>query len=44
VARSLWPKLPGYHLVLGTAEVNAHLEKSVEDQEVSEAEGRFAIA
>lgn len=44
VARSLWPKLPGYHLVLGTAEVNAHLEKSVEDQEVNEVDGRFAIA
>jgi glyoxylase-like metal-dependent hydrolase (beta-lactamase superfamily II) len=44
VARSLWPKLPGYHLVLGTAEVNAHLEKAVEDQTVRETNGRFVIA
>ena len=39
IARSLWAKLPGYHLTLGTAEVNAHLEKSVEDGEVREIEG-----
>jgi len=44
VARKLWPKLPGYHLVLGTSEVNSHLEKSVEDGDVREAEGRFSLA
>jgi len=43
VARSLWKKLPGYHLTLGTAEVNAHLEKSVEDGTVREEDGRFCI-
>jgi glyoxylase-like metal-dependent hydrolase (beta-lactamase superfamily II) len=44
VARGLWPKLPGYHLVLGTAEVNAHLEKAVEDELVREEAGRFRAA
>jgi glyoxylase-like metal-dependent hydrolase (beta-lactamase superfamily II) len=44
VARAMWPKLPGYHLVLGTAEVNAHLEKSVDDGQVSESNGRFRLA
>ena len=42
VARALWTKLPGYHLALGTAEVNAHLEKSVEDGAVREEDGRFS--
>ncbi len=44
IARLLWPKLPGYHLVLGTAEVNAHLEKAVDDGLVKHDEGRFAAA
>ena len=44
VARTLWTKLPGYHLTLGTAEVNAHLEKSVEDGIVRNENGRFCIA
>jgi len=44
VARALWPKLPGYHLVLGTAEVNAHLEKALADNTVTETEGRFRAA
>jgi len=44
VARAMWPKLPGYHLVLGTAEVNSHLEKSVDDGQVQEAAGRFSLA
>jgi glyoxylase-like metal-dependent hydrolase (beta-lactamase superfamily II) len=44
IARSLWAKLPGYHLVLGTAEVNAHLEKSLAENLVHEADGRFWIA
>jgi len=42
VARSLWSKLPGYHLVLGTSEVNAHLEKSIDEGQVREQEGRFS--
>lgn len=41
VARKLWSKLPGYHLALGTAEVNSHLEKSVEDGQVRPDSGRF---
>jgi glyoxylase-like metal-dependent hydrolase (beta-lactamase superfamily II) len=43
VASTLWRKLPGYHLTLGTAEVNAHLEKSVEDGTVRNDNGRFSI-
>jgi glyoxylase-like metal-dependent hydrolase (beta-lactamase superfamily II) len=43
IARGLWPKLPGYHLSLGTNEVNAHLEKLVEDGTVREDDGRFLI-
>ena len=43
IARTLWPKLPGYHLGLGTNEVNSHLEKSVEDGDVREEDGRFSI-
>jgi glyoxylase-like metal-dependent hydrolase (beta-lactamase superfamily II) len=41
VAKSLWATLPGYHLALATAEVNAHLEKSVEDGEVRGDDGSF---
>ncbi len=41
VACRLWPRLPGYHLSLGTNEVNAHLEKLVEDGSVREEAGRF---
>ncbi len=44
IARSLWSKLPGYHLVLGTSEVNAHLEKSVDDAMVRREDGRFWAA
>ncbi len=44
VARTLWARLPGYHLVLGTAEVNAHLEKSLEDGAVTHAQGRYQAA
>lgn len=43
VARVLWPKLPGYHLVLGTAEVNAHLEKTTTDGMVTNNNGRFEL-
>ena len=41
VAKALWPKLPGYHLVLGTSEVNAHLEKSIDDGDVRQEGVRF---
>jgi len=44
IARSLWPKLPGYHLALGTSEVNSHLEKSCEDGAVRQLNGRFTAA
>jgi glyoxylase-like metal-dependent hydrolase (beta-lactamase superfamily II) len=44
VARTLWTKLPGYHLTLATAEVNAHLEKAVDDGLVQEEAGRFRAA
>jgi glyoxylase-like metal-dependent hydrolase (beta-lactamase superfamily II) len=44
VARGLWPRLPGYHLSLGTNEVNAHLEKLVEDGTVRQEDGRFSLA
>ena len=44
VARSMWAKLPGYHLSLAVNEVNAHLEKSVADGAVREENGRFAMA
>jgi glyoxylase-like metal-dependent hydrolase (beta-lactamase superfamily II) len=43
-ARALWPKLPGYHLVLATNEVNAHLEKLCDDGKVIESDGRFRAA
>jgi glyoxylase-like metal-dependent hydrolase (beta-lactamase superfamily II) len=43
-ARGLWPKLPGYHLVLATNEVNAHLEKLCDDGTVIEVDGRFRVA
>jgi glyoxylase-like metal-dependent hydrolase (beta-lactamase superfamily II) len=41
-AKSLWAKLPGYHLVLGTSEVNSHLEKSLAENQVRQENGRFA--
>jgi glyoxylase-like metal-dependent hydrolase (beta-lactamase superfamily II) len=41
VAGALWEKLPGYHLMLATAEVNSHLEKTVEDGQVDHLDGRF---
>jgi glyoxylase-like metal-dependent hydrolase (beta-lactamase superfamily II) len=41
IARALWAKLPGYHLVLGTSEVNAHLEKSLDEGEVRQEDGRY---
>lgn len=44
IARSLWAKLPGYHLVLGTSEVNAHLEKSLDEGQVRQEDGRFRAA
>lgn len=44
IARSMWAKLPGYHLSLAANEVNAHLEKAVADGVVREQDGRFAIA
>jgi glyoxylase-like metal-dependent hydrolase (beta-lactamase superfamily II) len=44
VARTLWPKLPGYHLVLGTSEVNSHLEKLVDDGTAIAQDGRFSLA
>lgn len=44
IARKLWSKLPGFHLVLGMAEVNAHLEKSVLDEQVRLDDGRFRAA
>jgi len=40
-AKSLWSRLPGYHLTLGTAEVNAHLEKLIDENRVREIDGRF---
>ncbi len=43
VARALWPKLPGYHLVLGTSEVNSHLEKSLEENAVRNDDGRYQL-
>jgi glyoxylase-like metal-dependent hydrolase (beta-lactamase superfamily II) len=43
IARSLWPRLPGYHLSLGTNEVNAHLEKAVAENVVRRDNGRFAL-
>jgi glyoxylase-like metal-dependent hydrolase (beta-lactamase superfamily II) len=44
VACALWTKLPGYHLSLATNEVNAHLEKSVDDGDVRHEDGRFTMA
>lgn len=41
VAHGLWDKLPGYHLMLATAEVTAHLEKTVEDGLVDQVDGRY---
>jgi glyoxylase-like metal-dependent hydrolase (beta-lactamase superfamily II) len=43
ISQSLWSKLPGYHLALGTAEVNSHLEKAVADGLVLQADGRFRL-
>jgi glyoxylase-like metal-dependent hydrolase (beta-lactamase superfamily II) len=43
ISKTLWSKLPGYHLTLGTAEVNSHLEKAVADELVTESEGRFRL-
>jgi glyoxylase-like metal-dependent hydrolase (beta-lactamase superfamily II) len=43
IAQSIWARLPGYHLSLATNEVNAHLEKSVEDGLVRQENGRFAL-
>ncbi len=40
-AKSLWSKLPGYHLTLGAAEVNSHLEKLLDENRVREENGRF---
>lgn len=42
-AHTLWSKLPGYHLTLGTAEVNAHLEKLIDESRVREEDGRFQV-
>ncbi len=44
VAKALWPRLPGYHLALGTAEVNSHLEKAVDEGSVLRDDGRFRAA
>jgi glyoxylase-like metal-dependent hydrolase (beta-lactamase superfamily II) len=44
IARSLWSRLPGYHLALGTSEVNAHLEKSCDDGAVRQTNGRYTAA
>jgi glyoxylase-like metal-dependent hydrolase (beta-lactamase superfamily II) len=44
IARALWTKLPGYHLTLATAEVNAHLEKVVDDGLVRVERGKFRAA
>jgi glyoxylase-like metal-dependent hydrolase (beta-lactamase superfamily II) len=43
ISKKLWSKLPGYHLTLGTAEVNSHLEKAVADGLVVESDGRFRL-
>lgn len=42
IAKVLWAKLPGYHLALGTAEVNSHLEKLVADGLAQGEAGRFS--
>ena len=44
VAKALWPRLPGYHIVLGTSEVNAHLEKAVDDGSVRQQGVRFSAS
>jgi glyoxylase-like metal-dependent hydrolase (beta-lactamase superfamily II) len=44
VARSLWARLPGYHLTLATAEVNAHLEKLIADGQVLSTDGHYRAA
>jgi glyoxylase-like metal-dependent hydrolase (beta-lactamase superfamily II) len=41
IANSLWEKLPGFHLALATAEVNSHLEKSLEEGQAHSDAGRF---
>ena len=41
ISQSRWEKLPGYHLALAMAEVNSHLEKTVEDGQVDHDDGRF---
>ena len=43
ISRTLWAKLPGYHLALATNEVNSHLEESLADGAVREENGRFAL-
>ncbi len=44
IAQALWPRLPGYHIVLGTSEVNAHLEKAVDDGSVRQQGVHFSAA
>jgi glyoxylase-like metal-dependent hydrolase (beta-lactamase superfamily II) len=44
VAKILWARLPGYHLALGTAEVNSHLEKAVDEGMVRHEDGRYWAA
>jgi glyoxylase-like metal-dependent hydrolase (beta-lactamase superfamily II) len=44
IAHKLWSKLPGYHLVLGMAEVNSHLEKSLDENLVRLEDGRYRAA
>jgi glyoxylase-like metal-dependent hydrolase (beta-lactamase superfamily II) len=43
ISRTIWAKLPGYHLALATNEVNSHLEKSLAEGAVREQNGRFAL-
>jgi glyoxylase-like metal-dependent hydrolase (beta-lactamase superfamily II) len=44
ISKSLWARLPGYHLTLGTAEANAHLEKLLTEDRVRQEDGRFSAA
>jgi glyoxylase-like metal-dependent hydrolase (beta-lactamase superfamily II) len=43
IAQQLWAKLPGFHIVLGIAEVTSHLEKAQADQRVVEEGGRYRL-
>ncbi len=43
ISQTLWAKLPGYHLALGTSEVNSHLEKAVADGRATHDDGRFSL-